>query len=357
MNFIVVGGDWNTEGGRPSSYVAQLAVALKESSGSLVRVFNGGNYGELRAILEGNVIQLGDVVVWMANVPNDLPKFRSIKEAHPHSFLVATKRNNGEYSFQELVNRALGMKANLCIDFRTTNHAHIAGRIYDPLGVVWCDYTADISALARVLVGRLREVLSFTRQSTVQIDPTPVPVPEKSHFLEQVRHYADVFHELIDPAAGVTRFLGNSSFRCTRGFPSMRGHEGRIFVSRRNVDKRFIDASAFVAVKRDGDRVLYWGPQKPSVDTPIQLRLYEAFLNINYMMHGHVYVAGAPTTSRAVSCGAVEEVDEILQLLPDRSASYAAVNLLGHGCLIMADTPDPLSALPLIARPAPEYLG
>ena len=48
-----------------------------------------------------------------------------------------------------------------------------------------------------------------------------------------------------------------------------------IFVSKRNVDKQFITLSNFVPVYMQEDKLMYCGDEKPSVDTPVQVRLYE----------------------------------------------------------------------------------
>ena len=86
-------------------------------------------------------------------------------------------------------------------------------------------------------------------------------------------------------------------------------------MSRRNVDKRYIEQEAFVPCYMDDTgNVLYYGPYKPSVDTPIQVRLYKYFPRINYMLHSHVYVKGAPFTSKAIPCGGIQEVTEIMRV-------------------------------------------
>lgn len=53
-------------------------------------------------------------------------------------------------------------------------------------------------------------------------------------------------------------------------------------MSRRNVDKSFIDQSGFVAVKAETIPIEYYGDYKPSVDTPSQIMLYQAYPKVNY---------------------------------------------------------------------------
>ena len=84
-----------------------------------------------------------------------------------------------------------------------------------------------------------------------------VEIPEDTEFFNIVKGYADVFHKLINPAPNVTRFLGNSSFRCQRGFPSFK-KDGIVYVSKRNVDKRYIDKSGFVPTKLFDNKIFYY---------------------------------------------------------------------------------------------------
>ncbi len=55
------------------------------------------------------------------------------------------------------------------------------------------------------------------------------------------------------------------------------------------------------------------------------------------MIHGHVYVDGFVTTKNKTPCGALEEVDEILDLLPHAGGGSFCVNLMGHGFLAACD--------------------
>jgi hypothetical protein len=68
-----------------------------------------------------------------------------------------------------------------------------------------------------------------------------------------------------------------------------------------------------------------------------------------------VYVEGAPFTKHNVLCGFVEEVDEITELFTDFTASNFVVNLKGHGCLIMANNVEYLTAHTFVTGPFLEY--
>ena len=354
MKYLVVGGSFDDNGGRPSSLVFKFEQELKNAGVEDVKMFNGGHFSEMEGILDET--KDADVVLWWANVPNDKPKIRDVKSVNPKCMLVTSKRNDNEkYNFSELINRALGTKANLCVEF-----SKVGGRfqmfVFDPLGNEW--YKGfNIGECCKALASRLKFLNGITREGCKNTD-LHTEVPDDKAFFQIVKDYAEVFHELINPAKEVTRYLGNSSFRCQRGFPSFR-QDGIVYVSRRNVDKRFIDKDNFVPtmLSRYHNGVLYQGEHKPSVDTPIQLRLYEALPNINYMIHAHVYLEGAPFTKHMVPCGGLEEVGEVLGVLEDNSKDFYAVNLIGHGCIAMAKTAEQLKDLPYVGRVLPERIG
>lgn len=112
-------------------------------------------------------------------------------------------------------------------------------------------------------------------------------------------------------------------------------------------------------------KATYCGGDKPSVDTPIQLRLYEKLKNVNYMIHSHCYIKNAPFTSKCVPCGAVEEVDEIIKAIVEnytKEETYAdcfdryVLNLIGHGSIVMARDIKGLQGLEYYGRPMPEKM-
>lgn len=349
MHVGIVGGNFDTEGGRPSKIVS-LVAGNAGLMGNLVSIWNGGNYDKLPGIIEK--LEPADIIIWLANVPNDLPKVRNIKEIYPNKIVITSKRNyDSEYPLSYLVNHALGLKSNLLIEF-TKRDDVVFSRVIDPLGTVWCDYDNDIVMVTYRMLRRAEMLTKFTRKGANRAGDA-IQVPDETRFFGLVKGWAETFHDLINPEKEVTRFLGNASFRCQRGFPSFRGGE-YIFVSRRNVDKRYIDQSGFVATKLVDGEVQYWGDNKPSVDTPVQLRLYDYYPNVNYMVHSHTYVKGAPYTRYPIPCGAIEEVDEITRLFPDQGSANFAVNLIGHGCLVFANSTYYLNSIEFVSRPAPE---
>jgi len=348
-NILFIGGTFDSEGGKNSKLASQLFYSLDQSQNNTY--YNGGNFSVLEQIL--TQIPTVDTVYWFANVPNEYPKLvKDIKTINPHIYLITSKRNiEKKYSFGDLVYHALGNKSNLLLEI-TEQNAQYKGSILDPLGNVFADNTADFSLLGKVLEHRLNELRSYTRMESTSIGPA-LEIPPHPLFFNLVQQYGGKFHELLHTSPNaINRFLGNASFRCERGFPSFRNHN-MIYVSQRNIDKRFISKEGFVAVEPELP-LIYYGDKKPSVDTPIQVKLYQYYSQVNYILHGHVYIKDAPFTSSIIPCGALEEADEIFGLYPNKNKVNFAVNLRGHGSLILVDSPKKMADLNYFARPAPE---
>lgn len=386
MKILFVGGSFDNIGGRPSSVVAQMAAELERATSSpAIEMVNGGNYDLLPGLLDKTPDY--DIVFWFANVPNDLEKVRNVKEIAPRVMLVTSKRNdNKKYEFNELVQRALGSKSNLLFEFSKvpdTKLFHI--RVIDPLGCVWYD-GENIGDAVQFAMDRLVYLKGITRQNTVSANvdkalvlswyfdnfkmeekksDAEIAIPDQTPFVNLVREYAVKLQEAM-PDIKVERFLGNASLklppqigRCGKGMPSFK-QDGMIFVSRRNVPKRFIELSDFVPVYMEDGQLFYCGDSKPSVDTPVQIRLYDALPKIRYMVHTHSYIESAPYTGYAIPCGAVEEVDEVLsvvdRIFKSRDLDRYAINMKGHGSIIMASTVEGLQGYTFIRRPFPENM-
>ena len=367
---LFVGGNWDLNGGRKSKIVEEFAKFLPN-----VTVYNGGDFNDLNDILESCVNY--DIVLWWANVSNDLPKIRNVKDINYKVMLVSSKRNvEGKYSFQDLLQRSFSLKSNLTIEFSMVDNKYYM-RLFDPLGNMWYE-GFSIKLCSKILIERLNFIRSITRESTVsneenvgalawffnmfkdemyESNDNPF-VPIKEEFLEIVRNYAYKFAEATFETKEVKRFLGNASFRCPKGFPSFRDSK-YIFVSKRNVNKEFIGIKEFVPVYLEDGKLFYCGDNKPSVDSPIQVRLYSLLPNINYMIHSHCYIENAPYTNVVLPCGALEEVDEIKNVIKkyydnDYNKDFYVVNLLGHGSIMMSNKPSQLKNIRMVGRKLPE---
>ena len=375
---LIVGGTFDNDGGRPSGLINSIIEGIHYTNEFDIAAVNGGTVFDLHDNILPTVTDY-QVVLWFANVSNDEVKLRDVKAINPKVILITSKRNDdGKYTFAELISRALAIKANLTIEFSKDPDGLFNMMLFDPLGNVFYDGFV-VSDMCVAMTNRIKQLLTFTRVPSIQDTEHEVPeIPEETEFFDFAHSCADIFHNLIRPAKGTERFLGNMSFRCQNGFPSFRGEDGVIYVSRRNVDKSDINVTSFVPTYLDDtETVRYFGVNKPSVDTPVQLRLYKLFPWANYMIHAHCYVDTAGmsdailcTTKLPVPCGALEEVEEILAayvtvgfFLTDEVSvppRLLAVNLAGHGCILIARDVAILKELQkhkdncFVARPTPE---
>lgn len=356
LSYFFVGGTFDDNGGRESGYIRKLAEALSTISPNGFFI-NGGSFENLKHQMM--YMDKYDVIIWMPDIPNDKPKLiKSIKKEHPHKILVTSKNNReSKYSFMEIIARALSVKSNLFVEFYGESTG-IKARLCDPLGNEFCD-TPYIHELAVRLMHRLSELKGYTRITSVCIDPThDAPLTHKAKFIKYAAGYADTFHDLIHPSE-TSRYLGNASFRCESGFPSVK-ENGQIYVSPRNMDKRKISPEVFVPVQLVTSLslnitvVYYKGPLKPSVDAPIQLILYNYYKNIKYMIHSHTYIQGARYIEKIIPCGAVEEAYEIIKTFPAPDTRLVMVNLRGHGSLVMSSKIEGIKDIPYKKREVPE---
>lgn len=373
---LIVGGTFDREEGRSSGLVRSIIECIHNTHEFDIAAVNGGTVSDLHDNILPTVTDY-QVVLWFANVSNDEVKLRDVKAVNPKCILVTSKRNDGgRYTFAELISKALAIKANLTIEFSKDPDGLFNMMLFDPLGNVFYNGFM-VSDMCAAMTTRIKQLLTFTRVPTIQDTEHEVPeVPEETEFFDFAHSCADIFHNLIRPAKGTERFLGNMSFRCQNGFPSFRGEDGIIYVSRRNVDKSDINAASFVPTYLDEENnTRYFGEAKPSVDTPVQLRLYKFFPWANYMLHAHCYVdttvvgpdAVRLQTFNPVPCGALEETTEIYKAIPGTIAylnnnppRLLAINLVGHGCILIARDVAILKELQkykdncFVARPTPE---
>lgn len=383
--------------GKSSGLVSKIFEIVKKYVYE-VMCYNGGNYKQLPTILDSAGDY--DIVFWWPNVPNDLPKIRDVKAKHPKVMLVSSKRNIDEkYSFGELVQRSLMSKSNLVFEFANvppivtpalTDKMFYRIRVFDPLGCVWAE-TTDVAEAVDKAMDRLIYLRSITRQQTIQSDADKglvlkwyfdqfklddakadgdAPVctnTDLDTFVGIVKKYAARFQELM-PSGKTERFVGNASMkpmfpqvgRCGKGMPSFK-HDGMIWVSKRNVDKQFIDRNCFVPVYLEDGKLYYYGEDKPSVDSPVQIRLYDALPEIRYMLHSHCYLKTADcVTSKAIPCGAIEEVDEVLHAIDtqigSREKTSYRINIIGHGSIVMCNDLSGFDGLEYVERHLPESM-
>ena len=346
MNKLIVGGTFDIENGKKSHIVETLHKSLGESWGCI----NGGNIQYIRDFDPTGI----NVLIWMPNVSNEEIKvIEDLKKKNPRMILIQSKRViEKEYLPSDIIGRLLKSHSLLGIMI-TKESGKYRYRLLDPLGNQWSD-TDDISKIGETINHRLSYLLNLNRINSVKID-TDVEHKAPREFIDVIKNYGVEFTKYVN-AINPNRLLGNASTRCAKGFPAIR-MDDHILVTKRNVDKQTLSEDDFVLVERKMDSVVnYKGENKPSVDTPIQLKIFEHYPNVKYMIHGHVYVKGGIFTDNKIPCGYIEEFEEIEELVSCRETSNFKINLRGHGCLILSDN---LSYLEeqinnLYSRPFPE---
>jgi hypothetical protein len=157
---------------------------------------------------------------------------------------------------------------------------------------------------------------------------------------ESLQKLVDLNRQVADQfEIDMGRYFGNCSTRCMSMFPST-----RYYFSRRNVDKKYLEVKDMVATTD----LSYYGENKPSVDTPVQMALYRERSRINYFIHGHAHIPNQPETFEYFPCGDLREVPGIIELIG--SNTHGIINLKNHGFLIYASDLKELKALVTLVK-------
>lgn len=345
VSVAVVGGTYDEQGGRASKLVKQLGAGMSGAGLDVVLHCDGGTVERLVELAQElpNTVQ---ALVWMPNLDNSHPKLiPGLKKQNPRLILVNSKRVvEKDYTDHEVIRRMLKVRAavGLRID-------RVAGlyqvRILDPLGNQWGEATQSFKHAGYRLAKSIQNVADAIRVPSIHSGDAQ-PEPEAA-FVEVCRELGDKFAECVE-SVYPERFMGNMSYR-------PEGASGFV-VSKRNIDKRKLAYGQFVEVNLSDEKVYFKGELKPSLDTGIQALIYREFPQIKYMVHGHAYVPGAPMTANYRVCGDLREGEEIVRCLKgiDGFEGRAAVNMRGHGCLIVSDTVEGLKGYRFVAREFPE---
>lgn len=388
LKVLLVCGQFDDKGGRESGYFSK---AYRKKS-QFTKIINGGKYKSLEKLSVADY----DIILWFADVPDNTKSklVNSIKERNQKCVLVTSKNNIDEkYKPLDIIERALRTKSNLLVEFKKNSNGLIIASIWDALGNIYIKDCINPEWMLRCLDYYCHYFHSSTRIRSKSVGPAE-DIPDEKEFFKLARNYAKKFHKLIH-AVNTERFVGNLSFRCENGFPSFK-RGNRIYVSRRNIDKRDISKNGFVSVKANSlNEVQYFGDLKPSVDTPIQLRLFKMFPEINYLLHCHCYVTrkfkkGKKLTKKqiqeildsdqrpwyeiadeidwskfpkppqetgvVVPCGDLRELHEIEKLGIPKDATFLEVNLLGHGSIVGAKDINQLKGIEYCSREVPEMV-
>lgn len=101
MKVLLTAGTWNNkknkEGlyGKKSGLIEKMYELLQNEKDLEIDYFNGGKYEELEGLVEN--ANNYELIFWMANVPNELPKVRDVKKVNPLALVIGSKRNHYNY--------------------------------------------------------------------------------------------------------------------------------------------------------------------------------------------------------------------------------------------------------------------
>jgi hypothetical protein len=291
-----------------------------------------------------------DLIIWMPVVDNDentvYPKKKQgatlivSKVMRPE--VTDTDLNNNEViitpatTTMDAISRIFKFHANAVITIDTSVPKQYTFTLIDALGNQWGKPTTDLTELTDN-IHRFHEWNhhSVRRSITMPRDTNPV----------EIDTLIEVTKQLSQECTKVQgRYFGNCSTRC-------QSLSYLILVSKRNINKTFLTADDLVPVMLNVlGHTICFDNDKPSVDTPIQVRLYDIFPRHNFYIHGHAYVEDAPSTKEYYPCGDVREVESIHKLImthPKLDADAGVMNLRNHGFFLYADS---LTNLQLLAN-------
>lgn len=349
---LIVTGTFCKEGGKPSYFGQKIFESFEKIPYDSIKFINGGNYDCLS--IEFSKINSYDIIFWMPHIEDSVNDYLPcIKRENKTAILIQARRNDHNcYTTFQIVEKMFSVRSNICLEFSKSEDSKYTFRVLDPLGNLW--YSGDsITEASDKIVSHVSNILTLTRLPSYNSLATVPTVRIEKSFIRAVQFYGWRFSELVNIEINKERFTGNASTRCMAGFPSVRNKDS-IFVSMRNVDKNDIGENNFIPVNLAATEVQYAGQNKPSVDTPVQLLLYRYYYNVNYIIHGHAYIIGAPFTEKFIPCGYLEEADEVNKVFKDHLSSNFAINLIGHGCLILAKNISYFAELGMVAREFPE---
>jgi len=311
---VIVGGSKD----RLSSVIEKLHAVLSKKQDN-VTTFN--------SILPTTGIKEYDLTLWMPDISNEEEKDYPVKKQG--SILICSKVMRKETARIDAVSRIFMMRGNAVIMIHK-NKKPFSFELVDALNNTWCK-TSNLEELASKIMELYLWTKASVRRSLEEVkDRNTLWVPDYDK--KNLSNFIEINKKLaLKVANGCgNRFFGNFSTRCTKLFPSHKILPAAFFFSPRNTNKQLISTDDLVLCDYDK----YYGECKPSVDTPVQLKLYRNLPGINYMIHGHAYIKDAITTLDYYPCGDMREVVGILEVVD--SNAVTRINLKNHGFLLLS---------------------
>jgi len=371
MKVLLLLGKWTKEGRKEKGDKQDNVVKVVKRNYGDINVYNGGDTNELARII-GNE-NYYDLIFWFVEDIDDKKVIYSIKQNNAKTILIVYEKVENEL-FVASLNKVFKIKINILIQNNNGKYTTT-----DPLGNIWYEGNNIVDAI-QASIDRTEFLNSITRESTIQADEQVGSLAwyfnqfkqdfikddeitkekvEEEKLISVVKRYAHIFTRETAHSNEVDKILENSAMRCIKGMPSFRKNN-IIFVSKRTVEHKYIENDDFIPMINRGGKLYYQGKFKPAVDSPIHIKLYEHFPNINYIIHSHCYIDGAVFTSKNYPCGAIEEVSEILKTVKKHyntfDNNFYMINLIGHGSYVLGNSVKYLENINYIGRKIPEKI-
>ena len=324
INLLINGGQPEI---KSSNIITKLFENFLDDNKYSILSFNGTD-GAIRNT------QNKDLILWFPDISNEEEKNYPKKDKG--AVLICSKVMREGYSELDAITRIFKMNGNAVVAIYKDDPKKMRFKLIDALGNCWID-TYDINMLCVAI----REFYDWTKKSirvSLKYNQLPKEISDMYLSGNKLDFFIYINNKLSNKVVSAIgkRFFGNLSTRCMKLFPTVRKQHDIYFISPRNVDKSKLTEKDFIICDKTFH---YYGDRKPSVDSPIQISLYNKFPEINYMIHGHAYISDVEMTSEYVPCGDMREVDEILKIWGDEPMN---INLKNHGFIIVAKTLEEL---------------
>lgn len=326
MNINIVGGVPN---GKPSKIIRKMSFFIKY----LLTDENNGNYNFKNLKINNGAlpkdIKDNDLVLWMPDIDNEESKNYPVKDKG--AVLVCSKVMREGYTLIDAVSRIFKMHGNAVIAIYKNEDRKFRFQLVDALGNIWVD-TQDIKELCYSILDLYSWTKGSIRVSLKKAEDSVISDISSSD-KEKLQIFIDINKKLAYSVAEQcgNRYFGNYSTRCTKLFPSLRV-DSDILVSPRNINKKTIEVNDMVPIYKG----MYIGDRKPSVDTPVQLKIYNEVPWAHCMIHGHAYIEGdTPITKHYYPCGDMREAPEVISAI---GMGKKTINLKNHGFLVVAES-------------------
>jgi hypothetical protein len=332
MKTLIGGGNFG-DNPKTSNIIKKIGFEFLDSE-----IINGGNLENLPSTINS------DLIIWMPNISNE--NIKQYPKKSIGNVLIVSKVMREGYTDIDAINRIFKMHGNAVIAIYNESNI-FRFKLIDALGNVWYNGT-DLELLCYGIKNIYDFTKSAIRCKTISTCSSRICRNTKNDSninKFELSEFIDINKTLIKHIQNSCgeRFFGNLSTRCSKLFPSTRNNG--IYVSPRNIDKEYISIDDMIYCTNGfvDNEVYFAGDRKPSVDTPIQLKIYEHCPQINYLIHGHAFIDGVIETQKYFLCGDLREATEVIEIIGNNK--FGTLNLKKHGFLIYSDTIDNLKCI------------